>query len=192
MKGPSLILIRHSNVTIDPDKPAATWTLSDEGRTRAAALALHLRPYHLDQVISSIEPKAVETAEITARKLQTPLSTTPNLHEHERSQVPFHSRERFEAQVRELFATPNRLIFGDESADQAHARFASAVENLLKQHSSQNLAVVTHGTVLTLYVSRLAKLEPYSFWKQLGLPAFVVLSLPDMQVIKVVNEIEAR
>jgi broad specificity phosphatase PhoE len=164
--------------------------LSDEGRTRAAVLAEYLHPYHPQRVITSIEPKAAETGKIIAPKLQIPFSTTPNLHEHERSHVPFLGREWFEAQVRELFLSPNRLIFGDETADQTHYRFASAIDNLLSQYPSQNIAVVTHGTVLTLYVSRLTKREPFSFWKHLGLPAFVVLSLPDRQLINVVNEIE--
>lgn len=184
----ALILVRHSNVTINPDKPASTWTLSDEGRTRAAILAEHLRPYHPERVITSVEPKAAETGEIVARELHIPFSTAPNLHEHERSNVSFVGREQFESQVRAFFAAPNRLIFGDETADQAHDRFASAIDNLVQQH--QNLVVVTHGTVLTLYVSRLANCDPFDFWKRLGLPAFVVLSLPDMELMKVAHEIE--
>ena len=185
-----LILIRHSNVTIDPDKPAAAWTLSDEGRSRAKIMATHLHPYHLDRVIISTEPKAVETGEIIARELQIPFATAPDRHEHERSRVPFRGRDWFEMQVREFFTSPNDLTFGDETADHAHERFSSAVNRLLKQYPSQRLAIVTHGTILTLYVSRLHKLDPFSFWKQLGLPALVVLSLPDKHLINVVNEIK--
>jgi hypothetical protein len=41
--------------------------------------------------------------------------------------------------------------------------------------------------VLTLYVSRLVGGAPYGFWKHLTLPAFVVFTLPEMQLVSVVN-----
>ncbi len=50
--------------------------------------------------------------------------------------------------------------------------------------------VVAHGTVITLFVARRAGLEPFPFWKRLGLPAFVALSLPDYAVQSVSDHIE--
>ena len=185
-----LILIRHSMVTMVPGTPASNWHLSDDGRKRALRLAQHIEQYQPDRVITSVEPKAIETGEIIAETLHLPFATKSGLHEHERSRVPLMGREWFEARVQEFFAAPDQLVFGDETADAAHRRFNLALEDSVQRYSSENLAVVTHGTVLTLYISRLTKTEPYTFWQQLGLPAFVVLSLPQKQIAAVQHEIE--
>jgi hypothetical protein len=42
---------------------------------------------------------------------------------------------------------------------------------------------------MTLFISRATGLEPVSFWKQLGLPAFTVLSLPDLGLVKLVDKV---
>jgi broad specificity phosphatase PhoE len=57
----------------------------------------------------------------------------------------------------------------------------------VESHPNQNLAIVAHGTVISLFVSRLTNADPFLLWKRLGLPSFVVLSLPDSQIIAVEN-----
>jgi broad specificity phosphatase PhoE len=176
-----LILVRHSLPEIVPSLPASRWRLSDEGRRRCERLAERLAAYQPSIVVTSLEPKAIETGQIVARILGIPVETALDLHEHERPYVePFGTREQFEARVSRLFEYPAELIFGAETADQAHNRFASAIDDVLATERYGNLAVVTHGTVLTLFVARAAGLAPVPFWKKLGLPAFVVLSLPDL------------
>lgn len=56
--------------------------------------------------------------------------------------------------------------------------------------STERLAIISHGTVMTLFIARDTGLAPLTFWKSLGLPAFVVLSLPELRVVEVVAEIE--
>jgi broad specificity phosphatase PhoE len=176
-----LILIRHSLPEIVPSVPASQWRLSDDGRRRCERLAERLAAYEPCVIVTSLEPKAIETGQIVARILGIPVETAPDLHEHERPNVePFGTRQEFEARVSRLFEHPAELVFGAETADQAHQRFASAIHDVLATARRGNLAIVTHGTVLTLFVARAAGLDPIPFWKRLGLPAFVVLSLPDL------------
>ena len=47
--------------------------------------------------------------------------------------------------------------------------------------------MVTHGTVMTLYVASVAGVQPMRFWHRLGLPSFVVLTLPDMHILSTVK-----
>lgn len=185
-----LILVRHSMPEMVAGVPASQWRLSDEGRRRCEPLARRLAAYDLAAVVASEEPKAVETGQIVAEVLGLPFQTAPGLHEHERPKAGlFSTREQFEAQVARLFEHPSELVLGHETADQAHARFVRAIANVLSQHPSGNLAVVTHGTVLTLLASRAAGLDPVPFWKRLGLPAFVVLSLPAFHLLEVVESV---
>jgi broad specificity phosphatase PhoE len=175
-----LILVRHSQPEIVPDLPASQWRLSQVGRQRCKRLAEKLAVYAPDVIVTSLEPKAVETGQIVARLLDRPFETAADLHEHDRRNVGF---------LVDLFEQPGRLVLGSETADAAHARFADAVASVIAKHPGCNVAVVAHGTVMTLLVARVAGLEAAPFWKRLGLPAFVVLSLPEYTLLEVVEDV---
>jgi broad specificity phosphatase PhoE len=184
-----LILVRHSLPEIIPTLPANQWRLSESGRRRCRPLADRLAAFAADVIVTSDEPKAIETGQIVASLLDKPLETVQGLHEHDRANVAFESTEWFEAAVARFFAEPGQLVFGSETADQAHRRFSEAVANVIEEHPMQNVVIVAHGTVMTLFVTRAAGLEPFPFWRRLGLPAFVVLSRPEFNLVRVVEEI---
>ena len=188
-EGRRLILIKHSLPEMVPGLPANQWRLSEEGRLRCQALAEHVASYRPDVIVASTEPKAAETAELLAGALQKPWHIAAGLHEHERSDVGWIDREHFEAQVAEFFRRPGVLVFGSETADQAHARFAAAISAVTARHPAHSLAVVAHGTVISLFVARSAGVEPFPLWSRLGLPSFVVLSLPELDLASVVERI---
>jgi broad specificity phosphatase PhoE len=188
-----LILVRHSLPEIALDLPANQWCLSDTGRLRCKRLAEKLATYAPDVIAASLEPKATETGRIVANILGKPFETAEDLHEHDRSNVgPLDTKEQFEARVASFFENPQELIFGRETADDAYRRFTKAVADVIGKYPSGNLAVVTHGTVMTLFVARAAGFEPFPFWKQLDLPSFVVLSLPEFGLLAVVENVEVE
>ena len=178
-----LILVKHSFPEILPEIPASEWHLSAEGCQRCQVLADELAGLDPDLIFSSQEHKAEETAQIIAQQLIKPLFIVPGLHEHERKTVRFTSDEQFEASVKEFFEQPDGLVFGEETAVQCLNRFSSAVNQLLSKNRDQNLVVVSHGTVITLFVANNCGIEPFSFWSRLDLPSFIVLSLPDLVVL---------
>jgi broad specificity phosphatase PhoE len=79
-------------------------------------------------------------------------------------------------------ARPAERIFGEESADEAHARFTAALDDVLAAHPWETVAVVTHGTVLALWVARRAQRDAFALWSSLAMPAFVVLTRPDFAI----------
>jgi broad specificity phosphatase PhoE len=81
------------------------------------------------------------------------------------------------------------LVFGAETGDEARERFSSAVDDAMRRHPTGNLAIVSHGTVMTLFVARVARIKPVPFWKGLGLPAYVVLSYPELALLEVVASV---
>ena len=174
----TLFLIRHSLPVLDQSLPASQWRLTPEGRQRALHLAERLAGRGITLVMSSHEPKAVQTAEIIAAHCRIPMDQADNLHEHERPLAGFSSQVEFEAIVYEFYANPARLIFGNETADQAYIRFSAAVDGLLHSYPGETLAVVSHGTVMTLFVSRRCGIEPFPFWRSLQMPDCIPLSLP--------------
>jgi broad specificity phosphatase PhoE len=172
---PKLFLIKHAMPELDPNVPAREWRLGERGRGLSELLANKVAAYSLDVIVSSVEPKALETAQIVANRLGKPHEIAEGLHEHDRRNMPFMRREELEARVAEFFAKPNELVLGSETADQAHARFADAIARVIEKHPQKNIAVVAHGTVISLFIAR-ANPMPFEFWKRLGLPSVVVLS----------------
>jgi broad specificity phosphatase PhoE len=176
----TLVLIRHAQPDVHPEVPAREWGLSPEGKAQAAQLAELLAPFNIAHVVGSEERKALETAYILAFHLRTTCAAADGLHEHERDVADyFDSREAFRERVRQLFAEPDRLVFGQETATAASDRFARAVEAVMHDGPArQNTAIVTHGTVMSLYVARITGQDPYTFWSELGFPGYVVVDWP--------------
>jgi broad specificity phosphatase PhoE len=188
MKAPGLlILVKHSEPVIDPSQPANVWHLSQVGKLRCKGLAKHLSGYQVQAIVSSLEPKAVETAQITADALGLSPKRWENLHEHERSRGTSFSKRQFERSVAALFAHPDQLVFGNETAHQALQRFEQAVYKLVDETPVQRLVVVSHGTVISLFTAHHTGIDAYVLWKRLGLPGFVVLTFPNYQLKEIVD-----
>lgn len=182
-----LILVKHALPTVVPGTPPARWLLSAEGRASCDALADHLRPYFPAQIATSDEPKATETAHLLAAALghSAPMRHDHDLREHERRPEDFfESTTAFHAAVRRFFAQPDTLVFGRETAATAGTRFAAAIARQLAAAPGVNLIVVAHGTVISLFAAAHAGLASFPLWRSLGLPSYVVLSLPDLSHVE--------
>lgn len=163
-----LLLVRHSAPEIDPSVPAVAWRLSDEGRARCERLAREVAGYAPPRLLSSPEPRAVETAELIAPALELEVEVVDDLREHERRTLPFLPRAELDRRMRDFFARPSELVVGEETADAACARFAAVVDQL-----AERAVVVSHGTVIALYVAGSDADGGFGFWKTLELPHVV-------------------
>jgi len=182
-----LILIKHSLPEVLSDVPARDWELSEEGRERARELAGKLSIYHPEIIISSIEPKARETAQILSENLELEFMEAGGLHEHGRSQSPYYSKNNFQHLVQEFFRKPDVLVFGKETASQALERFRQALGSVLDDNKGKTTALVAHGTVISLFVAWLTGCDGYQLWSELGLPSFVVLDVQSKLLLKIEN-----
>jgi broad specificity phosphatase PhoE len=139
-------------------------------------------------MLSSSERKAVETARLVADELAIPHQIIPELGEHDRQNEPYHDRQRFLQLVEELLRHPEKHVFGSESGAEALARFEGAVARIVADYPAGNIAAVTHGTVLSLYVASHSALDAYQFWQELAQPALVTFTLPEMALVEVVPD----
>ena len=189
-----LVLVKHSMPEIERDRPASAWKLGEVGRRRSELLAARLSEFSPEVIWSSSEPKAIETAQIVASEFSVPVEIADGLEEHHRDNVPFLSKEVFEEAVERFFRSPDRLVLGTETAEQASNRFVAAIDKVIDAGQADSI-VVTHGTVMTLYAASLAGVQTMAFWRRLGLPSYVVLTVPDMRIESVVDGVafeEAR
>ena len=189
--GNILVLVRHSVPEIDPHRPAHEWALSADGCRRAGQLAAWLAAYGLDLLVSSEEQKAVQTAAIAGEELGLPVVITPGLHEQDRSGAIGLDHGQFHDRVARMFSHPSERVLGTESADEARERFSRTLARVLARHPGQNLGVVAHGTVLSLFVAEREGTDPYGLWQSLGMPCAFVLSRDDLRVVEWVPEVPA-
>lgn len=182
MSAHRIVLVRHAKPRIDENVPSAQWKLSPEGAQAAARLAENLREFEFARIASSPEPKAVRTAEAIAPRLGLALEIDNGFAEHSRKSVGFKTREQIEAGIAALFANPEHIVFGDETANQCFHRFQQALDRQMAKSTGDTI-VVTHGTILSIYVARTLGIDAMPFWRGLGLPTAIVLSGRELRTI---------
>jgi broad specificity phosphatase PhoE len=186
-----LILVKHAMPDIDPAVPSREWRLSDDGRASCERLAEHLAPSSPVLVVSSAEPKAIQTGQLAALHLGIPFTIAEGLHENDRTGFPFLKSPRFEQRFAEYFANPDEVVIGQETAEAAFVRFSTAVARVERNAPAGTLVIVAHGTVISLLVGQLAGLDPFALWQQLGLPSYVVFDRESLKLVEVVETITA-
>jgi len=163
-----LLLVRHSVPAPEPSVPSEEWRLSEEGRSLCGPLAIQVGAHEPRRLFSSPEPKALETAELMAPVLGLEVEIEDGLRETARRTVGWLEQNVLHERIRQLFARPDEIVFGEESASAALARFSRVVEGVEEQ-----AAFVTHGTVMSLYVAGSDPDGGFEYWKTLGLPHVV-------------------
>ena len=130
--------------------------------------------HHPDVLILDIAMPKLSGIEVAARLVEP----VPGLHEHERPKTRIVPPAQFEANIRALFARPSEIVFGSESADAASQPFTTAVVGLVERHHGDT-AVVTHGTVMALFVAAHTGRDAFEVWQQQRMPCAALLTLPD-------------
>lgn len=144
--------ITHPEVRLDPAVPVPQWSLSERGRSRAAALAGQQFLREVRSVWSSTEVKAVETAALLTAGSDLPVRTDARLGENDRSATGFVPPAEFESLADRFFESPSASVRGWERAVDAQTRVVSAVEALLADPESggADVVIAAHGAVGTL------------------------------------------
>lgn len=184
-----IFLIKHAKPEVVPQQLPELWKLSADGRDAAAQLASVLQHAGIARIVSSEEIKSIETAEVLCDELHLPRATAPDLHEHDRSNVPHMRSGEFISHMELFFRRPDERVLGKESADEALSRFEKAVRSLTEKHPGETLGVVSHGTVIALLLSKLSGQNGFAIWRAMQLPSYAVVDLEENRVIQQVDRI---
>jgi len=152
----TLYLVRHAE-TRRTALPAETWPLSEQGFQQVRKLAELPFWSEVDLICTSLEPKALQTAQIVAERHSLPIEPAFDLRELRRTGDRVAD---YEAAVREVLENPTTCFHGWEPAGEAQTRIVTAIERLLMLYEGETLAVVSHGLVLTLYLAYLTDTAP--------------------------------
>jgi len=82
-----------------------------------------------------------------------------------------------------MFAEPEILSFGKETAYEAGQRFNRAVQSLLQRYPDQGLLIVSHGTVMAMFAAIHSNIDPHASWQRIGLPGALIFTRPPKHLI---------
>lgn len=175
-----LYLIRHARAQMTGNT-ADRWTLSEEGRRQARVLAHQDFWRDVGRIYSSPEPKALETARPAARRWDIPLAVADDLREPRRPRLIVD----YEATIEQVFANPRKSISGLEPATEAAHRVTRCIKELSEKHAEQTLAVISHGLVMTLILSRLENRLPTLYdWRSIPFTGLRVIDTEQWQLVE--------
>ena len=169
-----LYLVRHSGVTVRPERPGAEWHLSREGRAAADALANEQRWAELDALHTSPEPKATSTAQRIAARHGLPIRIERDLREVEGR--AWTEQAEYREQVRRYLA--GEAVDSWEAEQEVQRRVRACIEAIMERHSGRDVAVVTHGLALTVYLAGLLELDAaaaYEMWAGIRFPDVAIV-----------------
>ncbi|MFV2088598.1 histidine phosphatase family protein [Micromonospora sp. LOL_021] len=167
-----LLLIRHAKTIQDPAVPAERWALDPEGIDQTRALAGDRDWNRLRHWYSSSELKAVATARALT---DNSIATDHGLVELRRGGWS----EKYDDLVRRLFQERHTAPApGWESANAALGRFDAALRAIAARHRGEDVVVVSHGLVISLWLAHLNSTGEvdYREWKSMPFPALFVIS----------------
>lgn len=165
-----LYLLRHAAPLVRDGQPSAQWHLSPEGRAAADRLADDDCWHGVTALYASPEPKAIGTAQRIAARHGLPLRIAPDLREVERPWV----EDGYPDLVRRYLA--GETLDGWEPRSAALGRVRGVATRA--GESARPVALVSHGLLLTLYVSELLGIgsdEAYAIWSAMRFPDLAVV-----------------
>ena len=157
-RGPAteLIVVRHGETAwnaIGKQQGQLDTELSGLGVAQAQAVAEALVGEGIDVLYSSDLGRALQTAEIIARKIGLAIVADVRLRERHLGIIQGMTMAQFQLEHPQEYALfrsddPDYVIPGGESVRQRHERSVACVNDLAGNHSGRRVLVVTHGGVL--------------------------------------------
>lgn len=184
-----LVLVKHAQPVLNANVPPREWLLGTEGEEQSRELAERLKAFLPFTLVSSNEPKAMQTAAIVAATLGVTSLVANGLEEIDRPAMPILSRDEHERLNASIFTTRALPMLGRESADGALARFSEAINRTLASVPvGQTLVVIAHGTVIALWMAQQTGRDAFELWKSLDCAGWFELELragPDASAAQV-------
>jgi broad specificity phosphatase PhoE len=187
-----VVLVKHALPILDFTRAPCDWTLGDEGKVQARILSKKLQRYLPFELISSPEVKASGTAEVVGKELGLEFHVVYGLEEINRPRMRKLDPEELSTLIREIFLKPDKEVVGRETAEQALARFDKGLREAISGYEAgNNLVVISHGIVISLFVQAKNRMNGHKLWRRLQCPSFIVLSFPSYQVLEIVDDLRS-
>ncbi|MFW9965992.1 MAG: histidine phosphatase family protein [Candidatus Thorarchaeota archaeon] len=162
-----LHLMRHAETAIDHSVPVHEWQLTEEGLRHVENLASMGIFDSIDSIISSTEPKALQTAMPFADRLGIGVERYPELRELDRGKGGLLSNAEYLHSVEGLL-NRHHAVPGWEFRDTAMARFQTGLRKIMDKGGFKEALLISHGIVLSMHFASLLGFEEvFSRWQRL-------------------------
>lgn len=152
--------------------------LTETGKVQAIALGGFLSEAGIERIVSSPYMRAVQSIGPLAEAVGVEIETDKRLKERVLSSGNLPNW--FEL-LKSTFDDHELVLEGGEPSRQALERISQVVEELEK--SGQTAAIVTHGNIMALLLSRYVKGFGFEGWRALSNPdVFVLTDVPDGKI----------
>ncbi len=169
---------------MDPTRPPNEWELSDQGRTQVKTLTTAPFWENVAALYSSGQPKAMGAAGAISAYHHIPMNTLSGLSEVARGTEVYHSAGDYDTILGKFFAYPDHVVAGWERGTDALARFSRAVEYIISQHPDESVALLSHGTILTLFTAMLDQEPPtLDRWRAIGFASVATMQVKNYRLI---------
>ena len=174
--------LRHAETIKDPSKPAPEWDLTSEALDKINQHISQSKFDKISKIYSSTESKAVATGKPILEYLQSKLPNIKisdlGIYELEefveiKREKKFLTDTEFHDQKKRELTNLNQIENGVESANTALIRFEAGIQKLEEKYADvgnpENILIITHGTVLALYLSKMESdmKNVFSQWQKL-------------------------
>src|SRR5258708_29268945 len=181
---PNLYRIRHPKTHVAPARQPHEWVLSEQGRSQVRKL--NEAPFWktVRALYSSNQPKAIEAAKVIGKTHEIEIIALPGLAEVWRGKEVYLSAAEYDNVLARFFSLPHFSIEGWERATNALARFSETVKYLIDQHPGKSVAILSHGTILTLYTAMLDHQNPtLERWREIGFATVAAVEIASMLLV---------
>lgn len=168
-----IVLIRHSNSKVEPEKYNPLWALSEKGIENANKLAEHHLVQNIEVIYTSNQLKALHTGIIVASKLSVFVKQKDNL--TELTSLTNDWKEDYEGFIHDIYEGKIEHHGDGESLAEAAARFTEAVSDIVASETgSKVIGIVAHGNVLSLFASQYEDRSALEIHNSISMPDVAV------------------
>jgi 2,3-bisphosphoglycerate-dependent phosphoglycerate mutase len=187
--GPQIFLLKHALPVLVDSVPPREWRLGESGRQQSGELAKHFEILNIRHILTSPEPKAFETATLIGNDLGLQPMTVEGLQEIDIPVRPILTKAEHVTAHQKTYDFPAEPAIGVESAVAARNRFSKSLLEALKSIPiDDNVLVVSHGTVISLFTGDEDYQKSFSIWKRLACLSYVRLRRQDYSLMDVIED----
>ena len=169
-----IVLIRHSNTKVEPEKYNPLWALNEKGIENANVLAHNPLMQGIEVLYTSNQLKAIHTGVIVASKLGIFLKQNDDL--TELTSLTNDWKGDYDGFINDIYSGTIERHTDGESLKEAGDRFTRVIEDIVSKESDRKvIGIVAHGNVLSLFASQYESRSAFDIHNAIQMPDVAIL-----------------
>ncbi len=172
----TVYLIRHAQSHLSPGISFEDWPLSEQGRLQSLRLASILNSLTIEEVYCSPYLRCRQTIEPFLQATQLSVTLVSDLREH---RIVREIREDFFEIWKKSWNDFDFVVDGGESSRQCQRRIVPAITEIVRNSVASEVAIVSHGNAIGLFLNFLASDFGYTNAEQIRNPDIFQIEFTD-------------